>query len=83
MDQVSRFSQDRFRKAILESPQLREIILEARKLELGLGCERDPDTDREISTEEDAERWHAALPSNQHAAVEKCLSHTSAADERR
>lgn len=35
MDQVSRFSQDRFRRAILDSPQLREIILEARKLELG------------------------------------------------
>jgi hypothetical protein len=35
MDQVSRFSQDRFRRAILDSPQLRGIILEARKLELG------------------------------------------------
>jgi hypothetical protein len=35
MDQVSRFSQDRFRRAILDSPQLRDMILEARKLELG------------------------------------------------
>jgi hypothetical protein len=35
MDQVSRFSQDRFRRAILDSPPLRGIILEARKLELG------------------------------------------------
>lgn len=35
MDQVSRFSQDRFRKAILESPKLRDIILEARRQELG------------------------------------------------
>lgn len=35
MDQVSRFSQDRFRRAILDSAPLRGIILEARKLELG------------------------------------------------
>jgi len=35
MDQVSRFSQDRFRRAILDSPQLREIIHKAREQELG------------------------------------------------
>jgi hypothetical protein len=33
MDQVSRFSRDRFRKAILDSPALRELITTAREIE--------------------------------------------------
>jgi len=32
MDQVSRFSQDRFRKAILDAPKLRDILVNDRKM---------------------------------------------------
>jgi len=35
MDQVSRFSQDRFRKAILDAPKLRDILAQAREQKLG------------------------------------------------
>jgi hypothetical protein len=35
MDQVSRFSHDRFRKALLDSPELRDFISKAREAELG------------------------------------------------
>lgn len=35
MDQVSRFSQDRFRRALLDAPELRKMLLEARRQELG------------------------------------------------
>lgn len=35
MDQVSRFSRDRFRRAILDAPQLRDQILAAREMQSG------------------------------------------------